>query len=101
LLLSLLLIVFAPSAMAQVGQPERGRAYAETNCAACHSVGHAGASPVATAPPFRSLHRRYPVEQLAESLAEGIATGHEAMPEFRLSPKQIEDFLAYLKTLER
>ena len=26
--------------------------------------------------------------------------GHEAMPEFELSPRQIADFIGYLKTLE-
>ena len=54
----------------------------------------------AMAPPFRSLHERYPVENLQESLAEGIVTGHPSMPEFRLDPDQITDVIAYLKTLE-
>jgi hypothetical protein len=52
------------------------------------------------APPFRDLHRRYPVESLEESLAEGIVTGHPAMPEFQLPPDQIGDFVNFLKTLE-
>jgi hypothetical protein len=34
-------------------------------------------------------------------LAEGIVTGHPTMPEFRLDPDQIENLIAYLKTLER
>ena len=53
------------------------------------------------APPFRSLHLRYPVETLAEAFAEGITTGHPSMPEFRLDPGQINDVISYLKTLER
>jgi cytochrome c len=52
------------------------------------------------APPFRTLHTKYPVENLAESLAEGIMTGHPTMPQFRLDPGQIGDVIAYLKTLE-
>ena len=36
------------------------------------------------APPLRNLHERYPVEDLEESLAEAIRTGHPAMPEFAL-----------------
>jgi mono/diheme cytochrome c family protein len=59
-----------------------------------------GESPLPIAPPFRTLHTRYPVEELAESLAEGITTGHPSMPEFRLDPAQINDVIAYLKTLE-
>lgn len=79
----------------------RGRTFAQANCAGCHAIGRVGESPLKLAPPFRDLHRRYPVEDLAESLAEGITTGHPTMPEFRLDPDQITAFLAYLKTLER
>ena len=58
-------------------------------------------SPLAIAPPFRDLHRRYPVKSLEEAMAEGITTGHPTMPEFRLDPGQIADVIAYFKTLER
>ena len=37
-------------------------------------VGIAGKSPLALAPPFRTLHQRYRVESLQEALAEGIVT---------------------------
>ena len=57
-------------------------------------------SPLTIAPPFRTLHKHYPIETLAESLAEGIQTGHPTMPMFQLEPDQINDFLSYLKTLE-
>jgi len=59
-----------------------------------------GTSPLAAAPAFRDLHKRYPIDYIAEALAEGIVTGHAAMPEFELEPSQIDDLLAYLKTLE-
>ena len=55
---------------------------------------------LAIAPPFRVLHRRYPVEDLAEAFAEGIVTGHPTMPEFALDAAQVNDFVAYLKSLE-
>jgi mono/diheme cytochrome c family protein len=79
---------------------ERGRAMVERSCAMCHAVGPTGDSPNAAAPPFRELHKRYPVENLAEALAEGIVTGHPMMPEFKLSPRQIDDLIAYLKSLQ-
>ena len=41
---------------------------------------------MALAPPFRLLPQRYPVEHLAEALAEGIVTGHPAMPQFKFHP---------------
>ena len=80
---------------------QRGTTFAQANCASCHSIDKVTLSPLLLAPPFRILHLRYPVDTLAESLAEGIMTGHSNnMPEFRLDPGQIGDFLDYLKTLE-
>lgn len=85
--------VFAQSA-------QRGVIFARTNCARCHSIDKLSESPLKIAPPFRTLHLKYPVSQLQEALAEGIVTGHQNMPEFRLDGGQIADFLAFLKTLE-
>lgn len=79
---------------------ERGQVYASTHCGRCHAIGRRDRSPFEPAPPFRTLHLRYPVETLGEALAEGINTGHPAMPEFVLDPDQIHDLLSYLKTLE-
>ncbi|QWG14838.1 cytochrome c [Bradyrhizobium sediminis] len=79
---------------------QRGRAFALTNCARCHSIDRTTPSPLKIAPPFRTLHNRYPIETLAEALAEGIVTGHPTMPQFQLEPDQINDFLSFLKTLE-
>ena len=96
----LFVLVAASASEAQEAQIERGRNFAENNCARCHAVGTTGESPLPKAPPFRTLHLRYPVEQLAESLAEGIKTSHP-MPEFQLDSAQIADVMAYLKSLER
>ena len=88
------------AAAAASPQEQRGRTFALNNCAKCHSIDKVSASPLKIAPPFRTLHKRYPVEALGEALAEGIQTGHPTMPEFQLEPDQIGDLLAYLKTLE-
>lgn len=85
---------------AQAAQaPERGRELAEVHCSRCHAVGREGASPMAGALPFRELELHYPVETLAEALAEGIVTGHPQMPVFTFSPAEIDDLLAYLDGL--
>lgn len=78
-----------------------GKRLVEANCARCHAVGAAGASTHPDAPPFRSLHRRYPIEDLQEALAEGISTGHPDMPEFVATPDQIEAIIAYIGSLDR
>ncbi len=79
----------------------QGETLARNLCARCHAVTRTGSSPLHAAPPFRDLHHRYPVEDLGEALAEGIRTGHPAMPEFRFDPDQAQDLIAYLKSLER
>lgn len=87
-------------AWAQVSPREqRGRTFAQANCANCHSIDKVSPSPLAIAPPFRTLSQMYPVESLEESLAEGIVTGHPTMPEFRLERDQVGDFIAFLKSL--
>ena len=87
-------------ALAASPAEQRGKTFAQNNCARCHSIDRATESPLKIAPPFRTLHTRYPIESLQEALAEGIVTGHPTMPEFQLDPDQIHDLLAFLKTLE-
>jgi len=79
---------------------QRGLVLVQTHCAQCHSIDKVGPSPLSIAPPFRDLHKRYPVENLEEAFAEGISTGHPTMPEFRFEPDQIENLTAFLKSLE-
>ncbi|MBC7580291.1 cytochrome c [Tardiphaga sp.] len=87
-------------ALAASPAEQRGKTFARVNCARCHSIDRVTRSPLRIAPPFRTLHERYRIETLAEALAEGIVTGHPTMPEFQLEPDQINDLLAFLKTLE-
>jgi cytochrome c len=94
------LVLSVPS-QAEGGDPKLGLVLAQEWCAKCHSVGLYGTSPLSEAPPFRELHKRYDVEDLAESLAEGILVGHPTMPAFRFDPDQIDNLITYLKTLER
>ncbi len=94
------LMLMTPAVAAAPPDVQRGRAYASRHCGGCHSIDRVSKSRLKTAPPFRTLHTRYPIETLAESLAEGISTGHPAMPEAELSPDEIHDLLTFLKTLE-
>src|SRR3954469_14838424 len=96
----MLLVPLACPGFAASPAEQRGKTFAVTNCSKCHSVDRVTQSPLKIAPPFRDLHLRYPVEGLAEALAEGIETGHPTMPRFQLDPDQIHDLLSYLKSLE-
>ncbi len=93
------MMVLASAAMANDALLARGSQIVEDKCSRCHAVGRAGASPVAKAPPLRDLSRRYPVETLAESLAEGIMTGHEDMPVFRFERTDVEAIITYLRSI--
>jgi len=84
------------------GNRARGEFLARENCSTCHAVGPVGVSPYPLAPPFRTLPQKYDVEGLAEALAEGIVvgnTGARQMPMFVLSTDEIDDLIAYLKSL--
>jgi len=81
---------------------ERGHAIAEQRCAQCHAIGKTGQSPVPAAPLWRELVMIRDVDGLAESFAEGSfvhSDGPVQMPEFTLAPAEIDDLLAYMKSL--
>jgi mono/diheme cytochrome c family protein len=78
-----------------------GRAILAAECNSCHAIDMADESPLAKAPPFRDVVTRYPPENMAEALAEGIVTGHDGMPEFMFEPDEIGSIVAYLEALKK
>ena len=84
------------------GDVSAGAALADRLCARCHAIA-AGPSPVADAPAFGELARKWPVEHLAEALAEGLVMGHRGDPrttEFVFTPEEIDNLLAYLDSVQ-
>ena len=100
-IMAAVLVMLTTSALALTPSEMRGRSFARNNCGSCHSLDKVSPSPLAIAPPFGTLGRRYPIDSLAESLAEGIMTGHPTMPTFQLDPGQINDLLSFMKTLQQ
>jgi cytochrome c len=89
------------TALAQQSPAEqRGLTFVRANCAQCHSIDKVSESTLPIAPPFRTLHLKYPIESLQRPLSEGIIAGHPTMPQFRLDADQVTDVIAYLKTLQ-
>lgn len=84
-----------PAAAAAQSLAQEGRAIAERNCGACHALEKTGDSAHPQAPPLRTFAARWPLEQLEESLAEGMVTGHADMPELSFEPDEISALLAY------
>ncbi len=99
-LVAVVLLGAGPSSAQGNLDVEAGRKLAELHCSHCHAVGDEGASLMEGAPPLRDLKLRYPIEDLAEALAEGIVTAHPQMPVFTFSAEEIDDLLAYLDSLE-
>ena len=77
----------------------KGEALAQQQCGECHATGAAGESPHKEAPPFRTFASKWPLENLEESLAEGILTGHPDMPAIALEPDQITALIEHLHTI--
>ncbi|MDZ4110470.1 MAG: cytochrome c [Brevundimonas sp.] len=91
---------YYPKEAVDLASAARGKALVESRCAACHSVGATGESPVAAAPPLRHLGTRYPVTDLQEAFAEGITNGHREMPQITLEGDEIADLIAYLQDVQ-
>jgi mono/diheme cytochrome c family protein len=86
------------------GDANRGRAMVEIHCASCHAIDHGAQSPYDGAPTFPAIVARGDVDNYAEAFAEGIVVPHKGqvvMPEFVLKPREIEDLLAYMKSLRK
>lgn len=90
----------AMAAAAEKDLTTKGEQLVKENCARCHAIGKEGASPHPEAPPFRTLSSKYPVEDLAESLAEGIVSGHPDMPIFAFSPTDVTAIIEYLNSIQ-
>ncbi|HEY6920951.1 MAG TPA: cytochrome c [Methyloceanibacter sp.] len=96
----LLVLAAIPAGAAEKDLTDKGRVLVEQNCSRCHAIGKEGDSTHPEAPPFRTLSSRYPIEDLAESLAEGIVSGHPDMPIFVFSPTDVEAIIDYLKSIQ-
>jgi mono/diheme cytochrome c family protein len=95
-----LLGLLSPAVAAEKGLIDRGEVLVRDNCSRCHAIGLDGVSPSPDAPPFRTLSSKYPIENLAESLAEGIVSGHPEMPIFVFKPHDVDAIIAYLESIQ-
>lgn len=89
-----------PDAAAAPASAAHGRVLVSRNCSGCHATGPTGASPNRAAPPMRTLHERYPIEDLSEAMSEGLMNGHTGMPVFSFSNAEAADIIAYLTRIQ-
>ncbi len=99
LLVAATLLLGASTKADDFQQIDYGRRLVAENCSRCHAVTSTDKSSHPDAPPFRTLSKRYPIEDLAEALSEGISTGHPDMPEFIAAPEQVGAIIAYIGSI--
>lgn len=64
----------ATTIQAQQWGIERGRAFAQQNCARSHAIGLVGDSPLLKAPLFRTLRQRYPTVLIRNTAMTNCST---------------------------
>lgn len=104
------LMAACAASSAEAPQAAAGRAVAQRACGGCHAAGE-GPSPLAEAPPFRLLYRRYPPGGLEQLLQEGMLAPerpqeegsperHPRMPQVAMDPDEVAALKAFLRSLE-
>lgn len=83
----------------QIGDPQKGQAYARVACAECHSVESVQArSPNANAPAFAAVATTSGMTELA--LRTWLQTPHPTMPNLLLKPDERDNVIAYILSLK-
>lgn len=95
-----LVVLSVTAAHAQRLPEARGEDLLSRHCAMCHAIGRIGASPIAKAPPFRTLGRLMPLESLQEPLGSGLLHGHPEMPKFAFPQQDVDAILRYLGSIQ-
>ena len=92
-LLALPLVVVNPATAAEKDLTAKGEALVRQNCSRCHAIGKEGDSPHPQAPPFRTLSNKYPIENLAESLAAATVAIASTGTNLHRSPRLVSSSL--------
>lgn len=77
----------------------KGKAILQDKCARCHAIEATGNSPLAQAPPMRTIYTRFAEKELRAELSEGMVSRHKAMPQIQFSDEDVYAIMTYLYTL--
>lgn len=92
------LISIGAATAADVGDPAAGLAYAEENCSECHAIERGDYdSPYFAAPPFSEVANVPAMSELA--LISFFQTPHPTMPNLIVPPADIQNLVAYIRSL--
>ena len=99
LVLALVSVVASTVCAADVGNAQRGHAYAKKVCAKCHAV-EAGDmfSPTMIAPTFTAVADTPGMNERA-LVVWFQSSDHETMPNLMIAPEDLDDVVAYIASL--
>lgn len=86
---------------ALTAKEQRGKAFAEAHCAACHGIGPGETSPNPESPPFEAVVNTTGLT--TDTLGKFLRDSHNfpgAMA-FEIDSKKVDDLTAYMVTLKR
>lgn len=82
-----------------IGNPQRGIAYAQANCAACHAILFEDAdSPNPDSPSFKSIADTPGITRTALSVF--LQSPHPTMPNLIVTGEDADDLIAYILSLK-
>ncbi len=81
-------------------QPDAdGKALLASKCGRCHALDVTSVSPLAEAPPFRDVFKKFPTEELRIRLSEGVVSHYKSMPMIDFTDEEVTAIITYLSTL--
>jgi mono/diheme cytochrome c family protein len=80
------------------GDAVHGKRIAQRWCASCHLVAEGQKRAMADAPSFSDIARR---REDAKALADFLVDPHPKMPDMHLSRREIDDLVAYIRSLDK
>ncbi len=94
----ILVATVGAAAAVEIGDPERGHAYAEAHCTECHAIDRGDYdSPFYGAPPFSAVANVPAMSELA--LFSFFQTPHPTMPNLIVPSADVRDLIAYIRSL--
>lgn len=93
-------VAMAPASAATLGDPKAGRAYANQQCASCHSIVPDGnTSPLDEATPFQAIADTGGINRTA--LIVFFRTPHRTMPNLIIRGDDADNVIAYILSLKK
>jgi tetratricopeptide (TPR) repeat protein len=89
----------APIADDTENRIREGAALAEKNCSTCHTLRPTSVGMGKNAPAFRDIYQKHQLYALRQPVTQAILAVHEKMPQFKVSPQELDAVVAYINSI--